>query len=256
MKYIIILLFIFLVIIKLYKPKTKGEIGEYKVNKKLKNFSNYLLLKDILLPTETGTTQIDHILIGKKGVFVIETKNYNGWIYGDERSQYWTQVLYNTKNKFYNPIKQNYAHVKAIERILPSKYKKMIYSVIVFSNKSDLMKISVSTPVIKIKDIKRFIRKFYSDDELTADNIEYIYKVLEHRNITDKRTRKNHVNRIKMRVNKGSAFLYRFSLLIAIILLIGIADNIVNNSSNCIVNSIFMIIALANAIFWRANMLR
>lgn len=56
---------------------------------------------------------IDHVVISKYGVFVIETKNYRGWIIGNEKSEYWTQVIYKRKERLYNPIKQNYGHIKA-----------------------------------------------------------------------------------------------------------------------------------------------
>ncbi len=73
-------------------------IGEYYVRKYLLTTfpeAEYHLMNNITLPFKDGTTQIDHILVSRYGIFVIETKHYKGWIFGDENSKNWTQVLYN-----------------------------------------------------------------------------------------------------------------------------------------------------------------
>lgn len=253
---ILILVLVFAVIISICKPKTKGAIGERKVNKKLQGIRGYELLKDIMLPIENGTTQIDHILIGEKGIFVIETKNYDGWVYGDERAHYWTQILYKAKNKFYNPIKQNYAHVKAVERLLPSRYKNMIYSVVVFGDSCKLKKIDASTPVINIREIKRFIRRFNTDSRLTEENISYIYEVLKTRNITNKRSRKNHIIRLKIKNNKTYVVFCIFLILIATISLLGIIDGIINNNKNYMDYIVLVVISLVSAKIWKRKICR
>ncbi|WP_139998004.1 nuclease-related domain-containing protein [Paenibacillus paridis] len=102
-------------------PTFKGFIGEASVRAKLKklNPKEYILLKDIVLKKADGrTSQVDHIVISKYGLFVIETKNYTGWIVGNEKAEYWTRVIYKRKEKLYNPIRQNYGHMKAIEAVL------------------------------------------------------------------------------------------------------------------------------------------
>ena len=116
-KIVIIVALILLVIIVKNRKNTKIiNLGEQEVNKILSKIKGYKLLSDIMIKNEKGTSQIDHILIGKKGIFVIETKDYSGLIYGEEYSKYWTQVINRTSNKFYNPIRQNYGHVKSLER--------------------------------------------------------------------------------------------------------------------------------------------
>lgn len=64
------------------------------------------------------TTQIDHVVVSKYGIFVIETKNYKGWIYGSQNKKMWTQVLFNQKNQFQNPLHQNYKHIKFLQALL------------------------------------------------------------------------------------------------------------------------------------------
>jgi len=75
------------------------------------------VIDDVTLPTFNGTTQIDQIVVSPYGVFVIEVKNMSGWIFGRENQQYWTQVLYKRKYKFFNPIKQNQHHIRTVQSL-------------------------------------------------------------------------------------------------------------------------------------------
>lgn len=122
--------------IKVFKPFLKGKIGEFAVTAHVKLYlkGDYILLNDLTLPDfEGGTTQIDHILLSPYGIFVIETKNYKGWIFGSERQKQWTQKIYKQSFKFQNPIHQNYKHMKVLEQILADIVDmEFIHSVIVF----------------------------------------------------------------------------------------------------------------------------
>jgi len=112
-------LFILLPILR--TPWFKGKAGEAMVNLAAKLFldkTHYHLLKNVTLPTEDGTTQIDHIIVSCYGVFVVETKNMKGWIFGNEKQRYWTQKIYRHSQKFQNPLHQNYKHVKTLQSLL------------------------------------------------------------------------------------------------------------------------------------------
>lgn len=178
------------------KEMGKGELGELQVNNILDSIRGYILFKDVLLKTDKGTTQIDHILVGKKGIFVIETKNYSGTIYGSEWDKDWTQVLFTKKIKFYNPIRQNYGHIKAVEKKLSLISKNDIYPIIVFSNDCSLKHVNTDIPVIPMKKVKRYIKRFKSNTSLDKEQIEYICKNLDKSNIQKKRTRKNHIKKV------------------------------------------------------------
>ncbi len=78
----------------------------------------YQRFHDVIVPTANGTTQIDHLVISPFGLFVIETKNMRGWIYGNEDQAQWTQAIGGRKSKFQNPLRQNYRHTKALEEYL------------------------------------------------------------------------------------------------------------------------------------------
>lgn len=133
----LVLLFAAIAIIKLFKPFLKGKVGEFAVSAHVKLYldkENYILLNDCTLADEQNqTTQIDHILLSPYGIFVIETKNYKGWIFASERQKMWTQKIYKKTYKFQNPLHQNYKHQKVLEQVLADIIDPtMIHSVIVF----------------------------------------------------------------------------------------------------------------------------
>jgi hypothetical protein len=98
---------------------------------------DYHLMNHITLQLEDGTTQIDHILISKFGVFVIETKDYKGWIFANAKHTSWTQVLFKQKFKFQNPIFQNLRHVRAVQELLDFLPPDVIRSVVVFTGEAE-----------------------------------------------------------------------------------------------------------------------
>lgn len=125
---------LFIVLLIIRTPWFKGVFGEWQVNLLFRLFlpkDRYHLLKDVTLPTEDGTTQIDHILVSRYGVFVIETKNMKGWIFGSAGQRQWTQKLYKKSFKFQNPLHQNYKHLKTLESALELK-PDILFSVIIF----------------------------------------------------------------------------------------------------------------------------
>lgn len=110
----------------------KGWYGELRVNlaARLAFTHEYHLLSNISLPVQDRTTQIDHVVISPYGVFVIETKNMRGWIFGKQYDGYWTQKLHkNHSQQFLNPLRQNYKHLKTLAELvhLPEeKFKSVI----------------------------------------------------------------------------------------------------------------------------------
>lgn len=115
-------------------PWFKGLFGEWIVRmsaKFLLDPKEYRSIHNVTLKTPDGTTQIDHIFVSRFGVFVVETKNYSGWIFGEEHQPMWTQKLFKITNKFQNPLRQNHKHVKALEALL-NLPAEQIHSVIVF----------------------------------------------------------------------------------------------------------------------------
>lgn len=105
----------------------------------LTNFGppDYHLMNHVTLQLKDGTTQVDHILVSRFGVFVIETKDYKGWVFANAKQANWTQVLFNAKFKFQNPILQNFRHVCAVQDILDFLPPDAVKSVVVFTGEAE-----------------------------------------------------------------------------------------------------------------------
>lgn len=98
---------------------------------------DYHLLNHVTLCLKDGTTQIDHVLVSRFGIFVIETKDYSGWIFAGPDDRYWTQVFYRAKFRFQNPIRQNHRHVRAVQELLDFLPANVVRSVIVFTGNAE-----------------------------------------------------------------------------------------------------------------------
>lgn len=173
----------------IFYKKIIGIFGEYWVKKELRKLSNdYKIINDLMIKTDDHLThQIDHIIVSKFGIFVIETKQYNGYIIGNDYDKKWT-IKYG-RNEYYinNPVHQNYGHIKAIKRLLNIDEDKLI-SVVCISSKSKL-KID-SKYVVSIYEL---LNKIKSYKDLIINNYEELYNKLNELNIIDKRQIKEHV---------------------------------------------------------------
>lgn len=161
----------------------KGKAGEYSTYRSIMNVKGYKrFLFNTYVPNkdnEEKKTEIDIIMIHETGIYVIECKNYNGNIYGDETSEKWCQ-MFGSKKKyfFYNPIKQNYRHIQYLRELI-GKDKKLI-SIIAFGNGATLKKITNSNKdiiIINNKYIRKTLEEKISGSEstITTNEIDEIY---------------------------------------------------------------------------------
>ena len=201
---IIVLILIILVffLIKIYSPKIKGSIGEAKVNTKLNFLGNeYISLNDILIKSSNGnTSQIDELVLSEYGIFIIETKNYKGWIFGNEKSENWTQVIFKEKHTFRNPIKQNWSHVYALKNVLSEFPNIHYFPIVVFTGDATLKDIESTVPVIYSNRLISTIKNLSSEKCLSQTEVEKIKSILESVEITEKMARKEHVKNIKQNI--------------------------------------------------------
>ena len=131
-----------------------GKYGEYRLYQHLQSFElmGCKFLFNLYVPKDNGkTSEIDVIMLHPKGLFVIESKNYSGWIFGNESNKQWTQTLpvsygKSHKERFYNPIMQNATHIRAIRKHINDTIP--IYSVIAFSDNCTLKDVTVKSNVI------------------------------------------------------------------------------------------------------------
>lgn len=102
--------------------KGKGQVGEWVVGSILKGVGpGYEVLHDLTFVVDGDSTQIDHVVVSTHGVFLIETKNFQGRIFGQATDSHWTQVLGRTKRSFQNPLRQNHKHVRFLSEHLDIK---------------------------------------------------------------------------------------------------------------------------------------
>ena len=144
-----------------FSPQAKGRIGETYIVATLNADlpEDYLILNNLYLPLPDGsTTQIDHVIVSRFGVFVIETKTYSGWIFADANSKYWTQILYQERNHFQNPLRQNYRHIYAIANLL-KLHKSFFHNIVVFNNTCEF-KVGIPDGVTYTSNLSNYITSF------------------------------------------------------------------------------------------------
>ena len=167
-------------IVRGYRNNHFQNIGEVLVRNALIEHlksNSWHLLNNITLQLENHTTQVDHILVSRFGIFVIETKHYKGWIFGDERSKEWTQVIWKRKFKFQNPMHQNYKHVKAIQDILDFVPKEHITGIVVFTGDA-IFKTKQPQNVFSLKSLIKYLKDL-EQETLTENRLQFCVGRLE-----------------------------------------------------------------------------
>lgn len=184
-----------------------GKLGEYKIYERLKSFEKTggKFLFNLYIPKENGeTTEIDAVLLTCKGIFVFESKNYSGWIFGSENQHYWTQTLPEGKGKshkerFLNPIWQNKGHIKYLKALIDEEIS--IYSVIVFSERCTLKSIKTDSKdvcVIRRTDIENAVSQICRNVtvEMSDTQVNNIYEKLYPFSQVDDDIKKKHIDDI------------------------------------------------------------
>jgi restriction system protein len=98
------------------------------------DLNTYRRVHNLIVPSIDGTTQIDHVIVSVYGIFVIETKNMEGWIFGSPHQKTWTQSLFGKKFQFQNPLRQNYRHTRCLAEFLGLDHD-LLRSVVFFIRK-------------------------------------------------------------------------------------------------------------------------
>lgn len=172
-----------------------GKCGERKVAKLLSTLpkNEYKIINDVIIQKDDYSSQIDHIVVSIYGIFVIETKNYKGWIIGNYNYEYWTQNIYGNKYKLYNPIKQNLSHIIALKKYLklPTNF---FISIIAFSNHANLK--TNAKNVVYISQVKKVIQQ-YQEKKLSLNEMQKITELIKNINITNSKTKNIHTTKIK-----------------------------------------------------------
>ena len=132
---------------------------------------DYHLMNHVTLRMADGTTQVDHILVSRFGVFVIETKDYHGWIFANESDAKWTHVHYRLKHRFQNPIRQNFRHIVAVQNLLEFVPRDAIKSVVVFCGNAEF-KTAVPPGVVHVDELVAYLKQ-HSVEQLALNRMQY-----------------------------------------------------------------------------------
>ena len=181
---------------------SKGKAGEMRVAKILSKLpeEEYRVINNLLIKQGNKTTQIDHVVVSEYRIFVIETKHYRGWIYGDANREYWTQNIYGNKYDLWNPIHQNQGHIRALRRVLTDIPPGVFVSIVTFSRQASL-DIRNSENVIYWDELKKLICS-YQRKLISTEQAQKAYETLSAANIDSKENQKQHVRRVREQISK------------------------------------------------------
>lgn len=189
---IVVMLFVVGALLRIFRPHIKGWFGEQILDKLLKaklDGTKYKILHDIMLPTDDGaTTQIDHIVVSEWGIFVIETKTYSGWIFGDAKSPQWSVSHFKRKDRFQNPLRQNYKHLATLAECLGIDIG-YFKTVVAFSGEC-VFKTEMPPEVMHFGDVPDFIRGQSTVAVIRAEQVPEIVEVIQAWQATLSRERK------------------------------------------------------------------
>ncbi|MDJ0623281.1 MAG: nuclease-related domain-containing protein [Desulfocapsaceae bacterium] len=197
----------------LKSPIGKGIVGEIYVNLLLRfslDKAEYYLCKNVTLPTDSGTTQIDHLIVSRYGIFVVETKNMKGWIYGGERQKTWTQKIFKNTRSFQNPLRQNFKHTKTLAELIGIHHRKII-SLIIFVGDSSF-KTAMPTNVVQGRQCLQFIRAHNNPVFTRQEIAEIMMKIEQLRLPQNLKTHREYVAYLKRTKNNSPPEMKRRSL--------------------------------------------
>lgn len=217
---IILVVSLFIYLARYNSAKQKGKRGEMRVSAILSKLSDeYTILNDLVFRTEKGTTQIDHIVVSKYGIFTIETKNYRGEIYGDDNRKEWTQLIvtkvtyekkwwktytYVTKNRFYNPVKQSVGHALRIKELLSVFPHVKIVPIVVFTGDAILRYVESNNHVVYEENLLDVIDG-YKTTYLTDNDVQAVLAILTSNNIRETVSDRQHVKNLRIAAREVNA---------------------------------------------------
>jgi len=205
---------------EIFDSKWLGKRGESLSARELKWVNLFgrkgNILRNLYVPKGNGdTSEIDVIYLTQKGIFVLESKNYSGWIFGTESDTYWTVRLPGQQNnRFYNPIKQNQTHLKWLGTFVGDHVP--LFSIIVFSERCELKKVQVDSSdiaVVKRDRIYATIRSIWekSPDILSEEEIISLTEKLQPLTLASEKTKQEHIYSIEERFGKKGTLSKSFS---------------------------------------------
>jgi hypothetical protein len=165
---------------------------------------DYHLMNHVTIRMDDGTTQVDHILLSRFGVFVIETKDYSGWIFANAARRTWTQVLFRARFRFQNPILQNKRHVRAVQGLLDFLQPDAVKSLVVFSGEGEF-KTEIPKGVVTIDQLPEYLRQ-QTEEVMSLNRLQFCVGRLETARLAiSAETDVEHVESLARRYGDGAA---------------------------------------------------
>jgi hypothetical protein len=190
---------VLLILFSIYMSKIIGWFGELWTKQELKKLpkDQYKVLNNVFLTNGERMCQIDHIVVSPYGIFVIETKQYNGKIYGGKYDKYWVRYCRRNRKVFYeNPIRQNYGHCMMIKELLHLD-DSSVFNIACIPSLHVYLKIRHDGELVRNTTI---CKKILSYTEPKLGNYNEIFEYLNSQNIKDKAIRKAHIKNIKKNI--------------------------------------------------------
>ena len=195
------------------RSNIRGNVGEWQVANVLRqlNPEQFVVLNDIMFEkqqtaaNEIATTQLDHIVVSIYGIFVIETKNYAGKIYGTEKSPKWQYYSHGNKYEFYNPLRQNYKHTKTLQDLLMRNAQAigimgadfLIYPIVAFSGNAEIRVQVTGADVVYFGNVPQAIYSHCSQPVLTKQQVDNIVNCILYHNVNSDEKKQEHIQNIK-----------------------------------------------------------
>lgn len=161
---------------------------------------SYHTFHNIIIPSKNGTAQIDHLIISVYGLFIVETKNKKGWIFGSGNQATWTQSIFGNNYTFQNPLKQTYRQKKVLSKFL-SNDKSNIKTVVYFVGNC-AFKTQLPDNVIR-SGLGRFIKKF-QEKILTAEQVDQLVSKIDRHVSESSLSKRDHIKSLKKRHSSDS----------------------------------------------------
>lgn len=163
-----------------------AKIGKRRIRRGLMQKSRDVL-EDFILPgAYGGLTKIDHAILTSGGIICIQTKHYNGIVFGGPEEPQWTNVDGVQRRKFLNPMIQNEGRTKALQKVVP---KVPVANLIVFTGSVQFTS-PLEKNVIHVRDLNSYIDKFVFGPCKIKD-WDAVWMTVKAAALTDEETRKD-----------------------------------------------------------------
>lgn len=183
----------------------KGNLGEFKIFHRLEKLNiPKILMTNLYIPKPDGTTtEVDLIMISQKGIFVFESKNYSGWIFGNENHKNWTATYKNGKKyRLFNPIWQNKGHVSALQNVSGLIEERYYYSYIIFGDDATFKKLTIHSEDLRFIKRNQLFNTLNNDWKrrpkyLSIEQVKTIAQNLKSYELADQSIKDRHVANLR-----------------------------------------------------------